>query len=53
MFIQMNFIGDPLSKTQAQQLAHSFYSSIECGMELVLGMFGIGKTGVIICDNGI
>jgi|JI7StandDraft_1071085.scaffolds.fasta_scaffold499071_2 hypothetical protein len=33
-------------------MANSCYSRVKCGMELILGMFGIGKTGVFVSHNG-
>ena len=49
--VEIKFNGHPLSSIEAQHLASSFYSKVEGGMELVISMFGIGKTGLIISNN--
>lgn len=51
--VQIKFDGEPLSCVQAQNLATACYSKVKGGMELVISMFGIGKTALILSNNGV
>jgi DNA replication protein DnaC len=48
----LSFDGAPFSKAETESFARTFYSKVEGGFELLLGMFGIGKTALIISNNG-